>query len=265
MVCLNLNFPQVMSFMGTFANPGLGRSNGEGFGCQPGILGRLGSQITHLLGDLSHIHNDLARLHGGMGGCGLPSPGCFGMGPFGQNSGWPSMGGGFDGFGCPSQQSPWTVTNKGDGREHIDLGKYTLDLNESGSQWILTNKLTGAKTDISGDPHVTDNGGTNRWDFKNNTTFQLDDGTQITVHTVPAGNGTTFSSVLDISKGGHGMRVSGLAEGNRDGRLRVTDGLNGYALAARNLGTQVLFENGQGWQTFDGFYVNAAVAARENL
>jgi hypothetical protein len=44
----------------------------------------------------------------------------------------------------------------GAGSEQIDLGNYTLALNKANSQWTLTNKQTGARTDISGDDAFND-------------------------------------------------------------------------------------------------------------
>jgi hypothetical protein len=192
-----------------------------------------------------------------MGGGLGPFTNPFGQG-LGQQGGLPFGGG----FGDPSQQQPWTVTNTGQGKDHIDLGKYSLDLNKQNMQWTLTNKETGAKTDISGDPHVHEGG--NAWDFKKNLSFQLDDGTKITVHTIPYGNGQTVSSELDITKGGHGMKVQGLG-GNLDGPLQVSDGLNGYALDAQNAGVNEIYEAGGNWQTFDGQTVNQQLSQQDHL
>jgi hypothetical protein len=272
----DFNFGQMLSMYGTFANAGLGRFQGgigvhhrqhhaHGHGahspgsCSPGggPGGQFGSQHQHLISQVNRMREDMRGLFGG--------DGAFGVGPFGESSGW-QPGGGSD-CGCPYDQSPWTVTNQGDGKADIDLGKYSLDLDKSNMQWNLTNKETGAVTKVSGDPHVSESG--NNWDFHKDTTLQLDDGTRITVHTEPykvlgQDTGQTVSSTLEITRGGHGMRVTGLG-GDQDGPLQVADGLNGYALDAANLGTQVLFEAGNNWQTFDGLNVNSDVAQRERL
>jgi hypothetical protein len=183
--------------------------------------------------------------------------------PFGAGLGQP---GGLPygaGFADPTQQTPWTVTNTGNGQDHIDLGNYTLDLNKANMQWTLTNKQTGDTTNISGDPHVSENG--NKWDFKNNLSFQLDDGTKITVHTIPYGNGQNVSSELDITNGSHGMKVTGLG-GNLDaGGLQVSDGLNGYALDAANAGTPEIYEAAGNWQTFDGTNITQQVSQQDGL
>jgi hypothetical protein len=253
-------------------------------------------EIQKLEAEIKHLGDDMRHLTGGAGGQnpfgpGFGQPGQYpidpgfgnifpgggspfgqnpfgqgGMNPFGQDFG-SQMGqpNGFPygcGFGDPAQQSPWAVTNTGNGKDHIDLGNYTLDLNEQNMQWTLTNKKTGDKTDISGDPHVNENG--NKWDFKKDLSFQLDDGTRITVHTIPYGNGQTISSELDITKGSHGMKVTGLG-GNLDGALTVSDGLNGYALDAANNGTPEIYEAAGNWQLFDGTNINQQIATQDNL
>ena len=196
----------------------------------------------------------------GMGMSGMGNP--FGAG-LGMDGGM-SFGGGWGNTGgvCPAQQSPWTVSNTGQGQDQIDLGKYTLGLNKANSEWTLTNKETGASTKVWGDPHVQGAGG--NWDFKHDMNFQLDDGTRIGVHTVPYGNGQTLSAELDITNGSHGMKVTGLA-GNDSAGLQVADGLNGYALDAQNAGMPEVYEAGGAWQTFSGQTVNQSLATAENL
>ncbi len=83
----------------------------------------------------------------------------------------------------PTQNGPWEVKQDG-GKAHIDLGNYTLDLNEGNSEFILTNKETGEKTRIWGDPHFEHNGKA-VGDFYGTMTMHLDDGTKITIHTTP--------------------------------------------------------------------------------
>lgn len=267
------NVNQLLSFLGTFASPGLGASQGgpchhhrhhhwqapgrgSGSGsASGGSANQFSSQLQRLQSQMDRLLQDMQGMLGGQ-------QGAFGMGPFGQSNGWQSGDMGTN-AGCPFNQSPWSVTNQGNGQDHIDLPNYTLDLNKSNMQWTLTNKETGVTTNVSGDPHVSEAG--NNWDFKHDTTFQLQDGTRITVHTEPWGNsGATVSSSLDITRGGHGMRVTGLG-GPQDGQLQVADGLNGYELDAGNLGTQVLFESGSNWQTFAGENVNRAVATQQDL
>ena len=231
---------------------GSGGFGGSGFGNFGGSPG-CGSENNNFAQN--------AGLFGGPGGLGGS-----GFGNLGGDLGCQHSGGGQDFGGCrSSNQSPWTVNNTGNGQDQIDLGNYTLGLDKSTMSWTLTNKQTGASTNISGDPHVSESG--NKWDFKNNLTFQLDDGTRITAKTIPYGNGATVSSELDISKGGQGMRVTGLGgQNDPSGQLQVANGLNGYALAASNRGTNVVFEGQNNtWQTADGQNVDASQAQAKGL
>ena len=120
----------------------------------------------------------------------------------------------------PPSNSDWSVQQTG-GQAHIDLGNYTLDLDEGNSQFILTNKATGEKTRIWGDPHVEVDGKA-VGDFYGTMTLNLDDGTKITINTTPysAGNGMTLSSRLTITQGDRAMIVSGLDQ-NKLGDLKI--------------------------------------------
>ncbi|MEJ6871894.1 DUF1521 domain-containing protein, partial [Bradyrhizobium japonicum] len=72
---------------------------------------------------------------------------------------------------------------------------------------------TGHVTVIHGDPHVdADGDGKDDFDFKKDMTFQLDDGTKITVDTVDIGKGKTMASKLTITNGDNAMVVEGLGD-----------------------------------------------------
>jgi hypothetical protein len=116
----------------------------------------------------------------------------------------------------------WTVDQRENGSATIDLGNYTLDINERNSEFVVTNKETGEKTRIWGDPHFEHNG-TRVGDFYGTTTLNLADGTKITINTTPylaGGNGTTLSSTLTITQGDQVMRITGLDQ-NRLGDLKI--------------------------------------------
>jgi hypothetical protein len=252
------------SVVGSFGEQGghHGHHHQGGFGGQQGQLGQQGQgqqgPIGQLFQEIQQLEQQLQQMLGGGG----QQQGMGGMGDAGQMGGM-GMGSGMEGqqnpfqstagpsFGCPSssQQSPWTVTNTGSGQDQIDLGNYTLSLNKSNSQWTLTNKQTGETTNVSGDPHVAD--GSQHFDFHNDTTFNLPDGTKITCKTVPAGNGATLSSELDISRGGQGMKISNLAS-NEGGGLQVTPGLNGWALSASNIGLTNIYDSNGSWVNQQG-------------
>jgi len=146
----------------------------------------------------------------------------------------------------PQAQPDWNVQQNG-GSAHIDLGNYTLDLDESNSQFILTNKQTGETTKVWGDPHMVVDGKA-VGDFYGTTTLNLDDGTKITINTTPynAGNGMTLSSELVITQGSKAMVVQGLDQ-NTLGDLKIGQVANGgqFVDAINNDGVDI-YENPQG-------------------
>ncbi len=116
----------------------------------------------------------------------------------------------------------WSVDQRENGSATIDLGNYTLDINEHNSEFVVTNKESGEKTRIWGDPHF-DHNGVRVGDFYGTTTLNLADGTKITINTTPwlaGGNGTTLSSTLTITQGDQVMRITGLDQ-NRLGDLKI--------------------------------------------
>ncbi len=146
----------------------------------------------------------------------------------------------------------WSVDQKSASSATIDLGRYTLDLNDHNSEMVLHNKATGETTRIWGDPHF-DYNGQRVGDFYGTLTLSLEDGTKITIDTTPweaGGNGTTLSSRLTITQGDRAIVVEGLDQNSRND-LQITEypsGFGGYVDALRNDGT-VIYENpeGDGW------------------
>jgi Domain of Unknown Function (DUF1521)/Calx-beta domain len=158
---------------------------------------------------------------------------------------------------CP--HPAWSCTQDG-GKGTIDLGGYSITLQEHNSVWVLTNKATCTSTKIWGDPHVDiGNNGSTEFDFKKSMSFQLSDGTKITVDTVAWGNsGETLSSKLTITDwcGNKAMVVSGLGwdsdgVGNLD--VQKIDGQGKALDLATADGAFTLYENPNGdWNIFDG-------------
>jgi len=111
-------------------------------------------------------------------------------------------------------------TNDGQ-HARIDLGNYTLDIDQSSSQFVLTNKTTGEVTRIWGDPHF-DNNGQAIGTFKGTLTLSLDDGTKLTINTTPAGNGEFYSSKLTITQGDQAIVVDHLNQ-NSNQPLSIVD------------------------------------------
>jgi hypothetical protein len=151
--------------------------------------------------------------------------------------------------GSSSGSDDWSVQNA-DGQSTIKLGdKYTITAKEADASWLVKNEETGQETRIHGDPHVDlNNDGSTDFDFKDDMTLQLDDGTKITVGTADAGNGTTFSSELTITNGDNAIQVSGLAPGEQDGKLTVSQSMNGEEVDDRvDDGGLTVDEAGSGW------------------
>jgi hypothetical protein len=121
-------------------------------------------------------------------------------------------------------EEEWTVCQQDNGRATIDLGEqYELELNENKSQVIIRNKETGEETNIWGDPHVDWNGdGKTDVDFWGKTTFQLEDGTKITIDTEKwKGNEDMYvANELTITKGDKVIQVTGLSQ-NEKGDMQI--------------------------------------------
>ena len=144
---------------------------------------------------------------------------------------------------CPKPDAQWTVKNPGNGTANIDLGKYELQLDEKNSQIKIVNKNNGEVTNIWGDPHIDWNkDGKTDANFWGKTTFQLEDGTKITIDTEPFKNNPNeyVSSEVTVTRGDHAMKITGLSQ-NELGDLKVE-----YA----DRGGQAL-----DWATTDGFVV----------
>ncbi|WP_454616461.1 DUF1521 domain-containing protein [Bradyrhizobium cenepequi] len=163
---------------------------------------------------------------------------------------------------APSADPVWTHET-GDGKATIRLGdKYTITVDEKDASWTVRNNETGHVTRVHGDPHVDDdNDGKNDFDFKKDMTFQLEDGTKITVNTVPFGNGETLSSKLTITNGNNAITVEGLGD-DKDGanNLKVTQSNAGVALDQLTAdGAQTIYERGQDWVNASGQKVSQAL------
>lgn len=132
---------------------------------------------------------------------------------------------------------PLQATMPQDGKASIDLGDgYTMTLNERSSEIVITD-AEGNKTRIWGDPHVDVTGaGSKKYragDFYDTSTFELENGTKITINTEPwkkGGNGAYVASQVVVSTAsGQGLVVDGISQ-NQLGDLKITTGLDGKAL-----------------------------------
>jgi len=99
----------------------------------------------------------------------------------------------------PSQQMSVNQNNAND--TVINTPGYTIDVNQSnGGTITATDKATGATTQVTGDPHLLENGkqvGT----FTGNHELQLSDGTTIDLDTTPEQNGVSFLDHVTVNSG----------------------------------------------------------------
>jgi hypothetical protein len=116
----------------------------------------------------------------------------------------------------PSHAS--TTMQNGQAVFENDDYKITCDDNNTVT---ITNKQTGAVYQAAGDPHVSVNG-QHQFDFWGTTTFNLDDGTKVTIQTTPyaANPNADLSSKVTITNGSYGVQISGV-DSNTQGDLAV--------------------------------------------
>lgn len=153
-------------------------------------------------------------------------------------------------------QQVWSVERIGDHAAVIDLGRYELRLNDHNSELVLFNRETDETTRIWGDPHFDFNG-QRVGDFYGTLTLSLEDGTKITIDTVPWDRGTagqTLSNRLTITNGSQAIVVENLDQNTRND-LVINEFPNGFGQLvdfARPDGT-IIYENpeGGGWLRLD--------------
>lgn len=140
----------------------------------------------------------------------------------------------------------WTIQNNNDGTGSINLGDYTITLNEHEKRFTITNNATGeAMATIWGDPHVDDgdDDSDTDFDFWQDMSINLPGGIRILADTRDSTNSdsitegdASWTSRLIISNGDETIEVTGLA-GSIDGSnnldiRRISDGSLGYSSTA---------------------------------
>ena len=151
--------------------------------------------------------------------------------------------------GAPQPQGrPFTASMPSEGKANVDLGDgATLQIDESGSK-VSIKDADGHTTDIWGDPHVNVDG-KHVGDFYGTTTFELKDGTKITVNTEQSKSnpGVYYASDVVVTRGAQAVTISGVSEQTK-GDLAISMGGNGYALDRANPDGLVLNQAaGGGW------------------
>lgn len=119
----------------------------------------------------------------------------------------------------------------------------------------IHNKHTGETYQAWGDPHMNIDG-QHAFDFWGTTTFQLDDGTKVTIETTPWAHNPemTLSSKVTITNGDYGVQVTGV-DTNQVGDLKFNEaGRWGGLLDALVADGNTLHENptGKGFLGIDG-------------
>lgn len=153
---------------------------------------------------------------------------------------------------APAAGAQWTASLEGEHQASIDLGDgYTLQLDERNSEIVIKNAETGETTRIWGDPHV-DVDGKRAFDFWGTTTFELENGTKITIDTEEwSKNPDAFlASKVTITKGDQAIVVEGLSQ-NDLGDLSLSMSNNGEMIDMMTRDGFVLDENasGSGWRS----------------
>lgn len=171
---------------------------------------------------------------------------------------WSVTLGQFNGTSFEPASQPWAAQLTGDGQARVDIGDgYFLEFNEASSQIKIHNENTGEVTNIWGDPHVDWNqDGKTDVDFWGTTTFQLDNGTKITIDTEPwNGNENAYvASKVTITKGDNAVIVDGVSQ-NELGDLTVTQSNQGQLVDLATDDGFTVLENpfGEGWLNSDTF------------
>ena len=112
----------------------------------------------------------------------------------------PSSGGS---SGCPSGE-PFKVNGN-----TVDTGRYCITAsNEESGRLEVTDKQTGKKFKVWGDPHIETGDGDKTDFYKKAATFELPDGTKITVDPTN-GEGKTFIEKVAITRGDQAAEMTG--------------------------------------------------------
>lgn len=148
------------------------------------------------------------------------------------------------------QSAGFTAQTTGQHTAKVDLGDgYRLQIDERNSELTIFNEKTGQSTRIWGDPHV-DVDGKRQFDFYGTTTFELENGTKITINTEQwGGNPNAYvASQVVVTKGDNAVVIDGISQ-NQLGDLSIGVSTNGYALDAQHRDGFTVHENAGGWQT----------------
>lgn len=113
-------------------------------------------------------------------------------------------------FAAPASNPSNASTQMVGGKVQFENDNYRITAGDDNSVDIF-NKNTGETYHVWGDPHVNIDG-KHSFDFWGTTTFQLDDGTKVTINTTPWNNdpSQTLSSKVTITNGDYGVQITGV-------------------------------------------------------
>ena len=113
-------------------------------------------------------------------------------------------------FAPPASNPTHASTQMVGGKVQFENDNYRITAGDDNSVDIF-NKKTGETYHVWGDPHVNVDG-KHSFDFWGTTTFQLDDGTKVTIDTTPWNNdpSQTLSSKVTITNGDYGVQITGV-------------------------------------------------------
>ena len=133
-------------------------------------------------------------------------------------------------FATPASNPTHASTQMVGGRVQFENDSYRITAGDDNSVNIF-NKKTGETYQVWGDPHVNVDG-QHSFDFWGTTTFQLDDGTKVTINTTPWKNdpSQTLSSKVTITNGDYGVQITGV-DTNTQGDLAFEEAAGLGALA----------------------------------
>jgi hypothetical protein len=149
---------------------------------------------------------------------------------------------------CCAKAAEPTTSVSAEGTVDFENENYSIKVGDTG-EINVTNKQTGEAYRVWGDPHV-DVDGKHAFDFKGTTTFDLDDGTKITVETTPwkgGDNGATIASTVTIVDGqsDYAVQINGVDD-NKTGDLTYNETSKGWLMDDMVDDGNVLHENPAG-------------------
>jgi hypothetical protein len=139
------------------------------------------------------------------------------------------------------------------GKAMFENDTYKISANDDNNV-VIFNKKTGEEYNIWGDPHVKVDG-KQSFDFWGTTTFNLDDGTKVTIDTTPwnGNQNATLASQVTITNGDYGVQISGV-DSNIKGDLKYNETTaNGWLMDAMVNDGNAIYENpvGKGFVAVD--------------